>query len=471
MDKDNMEQPFRSSFDFDELESEEWNTPSDDVWENIEDDLTKKKRRFAFWWWLPVAGLSTLLLLIFVNRISKNQENLNKNAYFKQEKAEKKIVQQTENGIEVSANVQKISLLDKNVQTENIKKTSSYVKNSAKLSDNFLPKQEKSTIENTTKVGSIFSENKNSVDTFSKVVSVLEKQNETPIKRVQNKDSIDFLPNLKFSISPTEKNIMIAEVPILIKKPSSAPRFIFSVGANTFGLRNEIKGNVGKFDGESFDYAYSVGASIIKPFKKMFFEVGVDFSQINYKLSYDLALPFNGLGEVQNTNGSFDNTYNGSVPTSLGDLKMEMTLARSSAQVVTQGEQIPISARGSERLSFVQVPISWGRNFAIAPKWNFTGKVTLNNMFNVGSRTQFGEVISHHEGVKETKTQVKISPTPSVWCPLIGTSAELDYVLAKKWTIGANIFAQQSLIPIFKNDNYSNTPYLFGAGTNLKYRF
>ena len=249
--------------------------------------------------------------------------------------------------------------------------------------------------------------------------------------------------------------------------------------ANTVGVKRIITNNLPSnikvdfpnFDGEKSVSAYQVGLNLIKPLKKSNIEFGISLLQLRYQLEYNLALPFNIFGETYSANGEAHSTYQGNVSTSLGSLNMEMVLARQSNQNVLQGENVPISANGTETLTFINLPISWGKSIALSKKINFVPKITFNNSFQVASKTDFQSVVSHHSAVRETGTLVKNSPTPNFWTPLAGGSVELNYILTPKWTFGVDAFLHQSLQPMFKNDVYSNTPRFFGVGTNLKYSF
>ena len=482
MDKDNLEKKFQSQFSFDELETEDWNVPSDKVWNNIETNLQKKKRR-VFFWWFPTLAFSAALFLVFIY-----VENENKKSRISVEKVTTKnnftnssVETKTQNSnSEAAINSINPNISEKN-QGDKIKsndnKASFLSKNKAKIVNTAVFSSEndvKSLFEGKDKNPSVLTYKDTELEKGLSIVpnnSTVILAEEKTAREIRSEENIALIPSLSIREINFLKNIQPESAYPKLRKPISKSKFAVSLAANTFFIQDKVKGNFVKSGGESFDYAYTIGASVIKPFKRVFFEAGIGFSQMNYKLKYDLVLPFNGVGETKSTDGNFDNTYNGSVPTSLGDLKMEMVLARISSQTVQQGEQIPISANGTERLTFLQVPLSLGKNFAIAPKLSFTGKATLNNLLRVATRTSFDQVISHHDNVHETNTSVKTSPTPNAWCPFLGGSVEINYKLNSKWTISANTFAQQSLLPIFKNDKYSNTPYLLGFGTDLKYAF
>jgi hypothetical protein len=498
-----LESLFRSSFNDENISEEDWNIPSDKVWAGVEEDLTqKKKKRFGFFWMLPfviTSGLFALFLLsemVFNNQ--KNQQNnisnqvkttteiktvvnpitdmkTSNNVIFENKKIDNKKIESTANQSVVKEKPNKQIVFSKN-------------KNS-----NTSYSFEKKSISNQTPSTIFVEENKNNtnintvlpigtISTEEGVVLSAEKTSNTAIveKRIAT-ETLELLPqDFKYLTIP-ELNVNIASAYASkldfssLKKASAKSILDYAVilSAQNFIFQNKISSNDKvDFSGEKFNLAYSYGISTAKMIgQHTFLSLGLQQSEIRYSLNYDVALPFNPQGETPNINGNFDNKYSGAIPTSQGELKMEMVLQRQAQQTVVQGEAIPLSASGMEKLKFVRIPLSIGANFFTIGKFQIINQLSFNQMINVSSETTFQSVLSHHDAVQETQTVVRLSPKPSKWTPEIGTSLGFYYPLTKKIHLGAEGFLNQSLRPMYKNTSYSNTPISYGIGANLKYKF
>ncbi len=486
----NLENGFKSMFDFDEIEQQDWNAPSEQVWVNIEDDLKKKNLRILMYSWISTFGIFLFCAAIYFYSSQKPTNLLSQLTKTTSE------VQLQNKSFETSqsqvANQNNIITVAENKVVNNLNSIT-YENNKNifenKKSSNKNIGSSKLTTLATNNVFKNQAINKNLVDNelnINGIIPIIVSSDKKEETKVNTTDVINIfeskspstlleaLPLVAISMLQINKTVTneIQNLHLLtpIKVSKSLP-IVVSLVANNFKLQNNIKGSVSNFDGEKLNNAFSFGINIAKPLRNSFIEIGAAYSQLNYTLNYDIALPFNGKGETQNKNGNFDNTYNGSVPTSFGNLNMQMVLARQQGHSIVQGEAIPLTAKGSERLSFINIPISWGKSIRLAPKFYATGKMTFSNNILLKASTQFEEVVSHHDAVLETLTVVKTSPKPTIWTPFLGASVGLNYNINSRLGIGATTFLQQSLQPMFKNEQYRNSPSIFGGGINLEYRF
>ena len=493
----NLEKSFKSVFDFDEIEQSDWNIPSEQVWVNIEGDLKRKNRRILMYSWLSTLGVFLFCAAIYLfgykkpenllSQLTKSTTEIQAKTYSNFSTINAQQIQAVTQNASPVKKVQAVeSIFENKVEKiDNLKEN----KFNQSLLDNKFENKNASISKQTVVVNSIVTENQipntnlvvndvlvpttESIDNKEQAVAYNNKANNVSEPR-SSSSLLEALPVWTFSMLNVNKTNLLnisnlpSITPIKISKPSS---IVVSVIANSFKLENRIKGNISKFDGEKLKNAFSVGINVSKPLRNSFVEIGAAYAELNYVLNYNIALLFNGNGETQNKRGNFDNIYNGSVPTSFGNLNMQMVLARQQGHSVTQGEAIPLTAKGTERLSFINIPISWGKNIRLAPKFYATGKMTFSNNFLLTSSTQFEEVVSHHDAVLETLTVVKSSPKPTIWTPFMGASVGINYRLSSKLGIGASTFLQQSLKPMFKSEQYSNTPAIFGGGINVEYRF
>jgi hypothetical protein len=471
MNKD-LETLFRSTFEAENISDESWNVPSDLVWNEIEKDLTrKKKRRFAFFWSSTFAVLSVAFAMFFLSR----------KEFFISKSSTEKVVTEKENNKAGEINKSQIFDEKKSQTIDHQEVTNKVLISESEKAKPFISSfGKKSEPSNNSKID--FSTkninlSSNSINHENTIVPIFEKNENTEQKRVPEKTLLPISQDTKYLVIP-ELNVNIAHIYVSnldfsLKKPQNSLNYATIFSAQTFLMKNKIVSNDKvDFSGEKFNLAYTIGVGASKMIgKKTFVTLGLQHSKIEYALNYNVNLPFNQNGEKSNINGNFDNQYSGAIPTSQGEIKMEMILQRQAKQTVTQGEAIPISASGKQELKFLRIPLSIGTSFFNIGKLQIINQLSFNQMINTSSETTFQSVLSHHSAVQETQTVVRFSPKPKKWTPEIGTSIGFYFPITKKVQIGAEGFFNQSLRPMYENSSYSNTPISYGFGGNLKYNF
>jgi hypothetical protein len=499
-----LESLFSSSFDSENIGDEGWNVPSDKVWKGIENGLPKKKRRFAFLWFCTFA-LAGVGLLYGMTKVV-NQNTTQQVQVERQHGTVGNTTKSTSTQLVVASNEAEKSVALNVVNNINNTSAATTKPNTEVVSASVLKNKKINTSTKTAKISQVqesivgkknFVEQKdieNYVHELVQNTSVLTKDKAETINNIdvlnvnklsiKNESKSEFIPFLTSKIP--EMNLPQREV-IIVRENYLAYESILAgskekmwfkdavvFSAQSFRLQNNIKSSSNlSFDGERFKSGYNIGLSYMRmlPNNLVFLELGLQHSEINYALDYSMNLPFNPTGETNNINGGYDNTYNGAIQTSQGQLNMKMVLQRQAGQNVIQGENIPISAKGSEKLTFLRIPFSVGASLARSQKMNLVNKISFNQLINTGSSTTFEQVVSQHSLIKETKTEVQNSPKPNTWTPEIGASIGLLYKLNKTWELGGELFYNKSLRPIYKTDTYSNSPSNSGLSTYLKYNF
>ena len=505
----NLETLFQTTFQPDNTSQvEDWNVPSDRVWDSIEADLKKKKRRkVLFFVLLPCLFLATSAVIGATVYGLNNNEKSDKTTFALVAKANNDTAKSTASGSKLpTLDATKNDVNQTNIDTKSIKedkgitktvikeanKTTTFVATTKQprfvVDSKSFQKDVSKNLENNKKV----TESKNQVvqstatsftnlsNNSAELASTVLDKNESKLSTNNENSKSEMLENLAkkeiLSINTLTKNealILNTTFPVfgIVKKANQYSRTSLIVMAQAFILKNKItsRDNI-DFSGETINNAFNVGLGVQRDFstKKLFLELGLQYTQINYKLDYDINLAFNPNGETQNTNGNFDNVYNGVFPTTQGPLQMKMVLQRQGGNNVIQGENIRITAKGAEKLTFLRIPFSVGAHFASQNRISFINKLSFNQLINVGSTTQFSEVLSYHSAIKETLTQVQLSPKPNVWTPEIGVSVGILAKLNRDIALGSELFYNKALLPMYKTNTYSNTPVNMGLNVYLK---
>jgi hypothetical protein len=467
--KKSMVSEYQSVFNQEHIESEDWNMPSDSVWTNIEQEIKKeKKKREFFWYWLPVALLLGGLAM-FWKKVSTTKTNLTATS-FAIAKEEKNI---TEN---VNNNNKKLQVaVNQEIAKEKVKYKPEYIptilNKNVSQKNNFLLKKTENLVREEIKHN--VQESIPAAET--QIVDTSNNGNGNNIKNKEIREAVhvDKLPLLPFALLPNK----LSESPIfakaIIEKKQVKCHPSILVSAFQMNVLNRVIGTVPEFNGESLQSARGFSIALQQKItKRAFLEIGAQYAELNYQLKYDLGLPFNGIGETKTQNGDFANTYNGAVPTTFGELKMEMVLERKASTAVPNGETISLSAEGKEKLRFIRVPISLGYIlFDNHKNLTVSAKATTTQTLNFATNTVFNAVISHHNAVDETITDVQQSPKPKRWTPEIGGGFMLHYRLLPRVQIGAEGFVSQAIRPIYQNISYKNIPLFYGFGVNASYKF
>jgi hypothetical protein len=479
MDKEkNWEKMFQDAFDEQHLEPQAWNTPSDNVWSNIEENLTPKKKRRVVLWWLPLLALYGIYTIF--SYTNKNKSS-NKTITAQQVVSEKKDTQNTVNQHNETIVDKKLSTTQPNITFQSVEqrmtegKRENKNQRSKELIDNqvdskFMAKNELSIMASTPPTSADVVAEKQIFLSEKNIDIDKDKTIEKGNRPLLNVPTIATLPMLLVEKNKNELVIRKEDINLSRVVKVSKKSLAMGVVASSFTVRNRVKGS-GYVAGDYFDNAFQVGLSVTKNINKnIFIETGVGYSQWRYRLDYQLGLPYSSI-ETPTTQGKLQTAYNGEVPTAYGLLAMEMILARQSNTAVATNENIPIRAIGDESFHFVNVPIllGWQRN--VTPKIEFLTKTGIDNHLLMESKINFQSVQSGHDVVQHNSTVVLKRPTPQRWSPGWSLGVGLDYQLSRKTNVRIEGFYQIMLRDMQKNINLDNKPHLFGLKSGFYYKF
>ena len=183
----------------------------------------------------------------------------------------------------------------------------------------------------------------------------------------------------------------------------------------------------------SVSYGFS---SSINLSKKWTGNIDLLYNQRSHQSSYFLQLPFSTANEVLDTDGDLINAFQHSLPTSLGDVQTDVTLARSQSSSIENDEIVGIDLSFKNQTQSILIPLSAAyflreANNGLYFSGGLTNEIVLNSKLS-GIQSN-----SHHSKV-DGKT----------------INIEYDDSQQNKYGIGANL----GLGYVWK----------FKAGTNVK---
>lgn len=464
--KKDLESIYQEAFNNNSIESEDWNLPSDAVWDNIEEAIKPKQKRRFLWLWFAIVCLTIGSCFLFITSNYNNPVNATTTAMPAQgmqqpneNNANNTEVQASNMSTKVKTNTDNYNIpadLSKNNPTNRHHKiTTSSANNS------IIPLTEK------------FQENlfSNSINTDNPGSIKDTQTTKIPQQRIA---ICDGLPRLNSSFLLSDSPALDLSIPTVSPEISKNRAIELTWSAYALNVKNQTRSTTkssAAFSGESLKFAYQTGLTMRKHLNKSFFvEFGAQYSRLTYQLKYEMGLPFNGVGEMENDKGNYDNTYNGAVATSIGELKMQMILERQLGHSVTQGEIIPLSAEGEASISSLRLPIAFGFSKAIHHRININTKVLFLQNINLTHDAKFKQVLSHHDAVQETLTEVLASPKPNAWIPEVGLGLEVAYRLTPRWSIKAEAIGINDMRYIYQNDMFKNKHRYFGGGIGIGFR-
>lgn len=198
---------------------------------------------------------------------------------------------------------------------------------------------------------------------------------------------------------------------------------------------------------------------------------GLYYHSHRIQTDYALAVPFTHLGEYLHNDGNYDNQYNHSLPSALGDYSLQLLLSRESNATIDEGEIIRLDLNVRQHIHQLGIPLNvryalgQGR-WQMGIRTGVTGKYTLS--LEAEDNPGF---VSHHGAIHQRHTTVgnpsfsdlsKFTMTANLgldvryrFTPQLGLSVDADW--------------QRALNPIYKDENVQSYLRSFGINAGLHF--
>ncbi len=197
-------------------------------------------------------------------------------------------------------------------------------------------------------------------------------------------------------------------------------------------------------------FAHGVSASMALG-KKWTGNIGLLYNQRNNQTDYLLQLPFSTNTEMLDSEGDLINAFQHSLPTALGDVKTDVTLARSQSSTLANNEIVGIDLSFQNRSKSLIIPLTTSYFFRAAHDGLYVSGGIVNE-FTLSTELSDIQSTSLHNTVDDKIVDVQYNDE-QINNYSVGASAGLGYVFllnkGMNLTLGANYdFAL--------NNNYTN---------------
>lgn len=481
MEDKNFEKYFKEQFGKN-VPSQPWNTPSNSVWQNIEDKLSSKKNRIGF---LPLFLLGLLLFLVPMSLLFLNISNKNKlidNLQFELQACndingpqplQSDVVLPLSSEIEVESQ-------DQNVEGNGVFVTSTQkAVKKTKLTETrrAYKSNDNSSLSNGSQALKKFQE---SGDSFFDSSSMGPAYDQEIVTRVgPSTYLLDPLGGINFNpLSSTKEvtftNLEINNVELEDKKDKVDRKLEIGLSYGMAIWQSRNKGQLNNPLNEiliseriSNSQVYGLGLNY-KWNNQWLVHSGIHYFEKQLTSQYSVNLPYDKRLEISNGQ-EFDNTFDHSLPTGWGDVNTTLILSRSSSSQIPTNDTIPIDMTIHHRLQSFELPLTiqyfpWG----VDKGFYISKGVSLEWIWSSGNTSMIAN--SHHPIIKDKLTHSNYeSKQINKW--LLSGVATAGWRKNVAPQIHLNLMAgyNYGLNPLIKNGNYSQTINRIGASATVLY--
>jgi len=459
--RDNLENFFKNKFE-EPTKKDGWNTPDDFVWENISQRLQRPTSNRMYLLIITWAFLGLLALLsgyLFVQNKQKTEsiKELNK-------KIELCLGNQNEtNNENKDLTLSSLNEVSNEVKPKNINIKSSNAQSFTTIFDK-LDRQQGA---------HYYKNNLNKIQDENSLLAIENGKNlENPFKSISalitekmSQESIDLLKNFEFK--HLESNSRIKEklhnyLPGINMKPKEQNRkqnlTRVGFGYNGFQWFNtqQTKGQLSELIlRERYLTSSGLGISVDKQLgTKWMAQVGISYHQRRFDTEYLLNLPYNKNLETMGSDNSFEQIFNHSLPTALGNVTSILSLRRPSSSMINTIEPVVLDFIIENRSDIISVPISfqYHPNGVIKDGLFFSGGLSTHLYIN--QNIEVIKQLSHHAQISGKSVDLKLEEQK-------GSRADLGLLLG--------IGYQKIILPrlnIVVQASYRNT--ILNEGENIE---
>lgn len=193
---------------------------------------------------------------------------------------------------------------------------------------------------------------------------------------------------------------------------------------------------------------------------------GVDYNTSRIETKYSLAVPFTHNGEFLHDDGNYDNQYNHSLPSALGNYPLQMVLTRASDATIHEGEVMDLDLRIQQKTAFLSVPLQLRYGFG-KNKWQIgiRAGAVANHVLAVESET--AKLTPHHAAIHQRHTSIGAPKLAELekWTFDYAFGLDWRYQLTNRLGLNAGTALQLAATPVYQDEAVKN--YLNSVGLNL----
>ena len=461
-----------------------WNVPSDTVWTGISEELKAEKNtaKKIDRQYLLLAMIALLVSMLFmqecsnkraVNKVQGEMQELKKSFDELKKNCEQKDVSKVETPT--------TGLSSTNIATEEKAISSAAVNRPAGRS---FPKKtdEMPPYAKVVSVRTNSSEKQTEARTFSETTAPpltlnLAAADQPPAPFVFDRKihHVNVLPQLPFSnldhpVTLPELDLAIPKV----KRSTGAISLIASMYAGVSRTGNQLKGEKPSIiSNQKSSWGQRAGLGLEVVFTpKWSLETGLQYATHQLQTDYQLEVPYTQMDEYLHDDGNYDNHYNHSLPSSMGDYPALFVLSRTSDETVEEGETMNLDLSIRQRTRFLSMPIrlryGFGKgNFQVGVK----GGIVANRTLSISSEAT--ELVSHHDAIHQRHTSIGDPTFDNLKKTTFDYSVGLDarYFVTPRMSVSLESTYQQGITPIYQDESVKNYFRSGNLGVGLQYRF
>ncbi len=198
---------------------------------------------------------------------------------------------------------------------------------------------------------------------------------------------------------------------------------------------------------------------------------GVEYTHSRIETEYQLQVPFTHNGEFQHDDGNFDNQYNHSLPSALGNYPAQFVLTRASDATIHEGDLMDLELHIRQQTRFFSLPLQLRYGFG-KHRWQLGSKAGVVANYVLGVSSEMPTLIPHHEAIHQRHTSIG---TPSradlqKWTLDYTLGLDLRYQLTNRFGLFLNGTYQQGMTPVYQSDIVKNYLHAWNLGAGLHFQ-
>ncbi len=197
---------------------------------------------------------------------------------------------------------------------------------------------------------------------------------------------------------------------------------------------------------------------------------GLDYSQSRIETDYSLAVPYTHTGEFQHDDGNFDNQYNHSLPSPLGNYPLQLVLTRESTADVEEGEVMNLDLAIKQKTRFLSLPLQLRYGLG-KHRWQVGAKAGIIANHVLGIASEKPTLHSNHGAIHERQTTMGTPPLNDLekWTLDYALGLDLRYQLLPRLVLSMSTGYQRGITPIYKDDIVKNYLQAWNLGAGVHY--
>jgi hypothetical protein len=395
-DSNNINNIFRDKFNNEAIPKEDWNTPDDQVWSNIERTLPKPKEESNRSPLIPFILSLALLGFMFLGYLNLQKAGEVENLEHLLKQCSDSKIEAIGNTIQNAAsNYQYSSEKTQPIDSYENQKFANTSKSNIAPSDFYKAVNQSNNISNSKSAAAndlVTSATISDLEVRFAVQDQIDDNQLLVENRDERRPNLIIAPLVKFSQNPFVSNYDHLDIKMIISNIStiypntkkSGPWILgVSAGYNQWvdkknGIINNPLSELLLNENTSPSLHYQLN---LKKFLnlKLAINFGLGTYSRDQRSTYRLSLPYSTSNEVQHGD-ELHNYFEHSLPTSLGNINTNLTLTRSVSSNVTNNENVDLDFSLSNKIRAINVPIT----FTYYPKNNGQGLY-----FETGFNTEF----------------------------------------------------------------------------------